>query len=175
MTIHTFKIPIYKVSGLFGIANTSICPSHEIMADTLLVLSREKRDSLNIRRSRGDNVFISMEYTCNKWIDVFTISTDSSTPHNSYIVIEALEKYYKTFPSRPFLKSKLILPRKINYDNDVFHISHLPLTAIFDWLQTNVSIEDYQIFNRYKTDLSLWFKNPEHSILFKIAFGDLEL
>jgi hypothetical protein len=42
-------------------------------------------------------------------------------------------------------------------------------------LQCNVTYKEYQIYNKFGSDISLGFKNSEHATMFKLVFGDKEL
>jgi len=51
-------------------------------------------------------------------------------------------------------------------------ISDINKGKILDWLDDNCTPNEYQLFSKFETDVSLGFKSPEHATMFKLSFGD---
>lgn len=60
-----------------------------------------------------------------------------------------------------------------NYPEIVYNLDNLHRKEVIDWLLANCEPSDYQMFKRSdELDTSLGFRNPDHGLMFKLAFGD---
>lgn len=132
----------------------------------------------NLIQSVGiDNPSINIELNDGNVSTLFMKKYDISIRQNGkrgYDSAVATEKWIRSIPrlgmlSPPRFWNRLIPGRR---PSDSFMINDLAANEVYTWLRTHCEPRDYQMYTKFREDVSLGFRNPEHATLFKLTFGD---
>lgn len=166
--------PIRRLESMFGIAYPSLTLTDYKKARFIsdIVSSRKDLNTDHVQVEVTDS-----EETKRKRIRKsykFTIRDDGVSSYNSAIAVEKFIFAYKRLPflSPPRFWNRIFYGKR---PKDTFLISHLALGTVITWLQENVTYRDYQIYNKFGSDISLGFRDAEHATMFKLVFGDKEM
>jgi hypothetical protein len=90
-----------------------------------------------------------------------------------YDIASAVEKWVASVPKRKRGSLIRVCTRILrnNTPVDSYMIPPDNSFMVLTWLNDNCTVNDYQLYSKFGTDLSVGFKNAEHSTLFKLTFA----
>jgi hypothetical protein len=163
---YNLRIPPHKIDSIFGSAYPSLSLKREqkfsFLRNLLGVVTGCKVDTATIRRSE---LAVAIDSKGRYDIDIYVDDT------KGYNIAIAVEKWVDAVPDckRRNLFQFLRRPRR-GAPVDSYLIPTDNSFKVLSWLNENCTVDDYQLYSKFGSDVSVGFKSTDHSTLFKLAF-----
>jgi hypothetical protein len=166
---YNLRIPTRRIETIFGSAYPTLSLSYDHKCRFLShILAGKTGRTANQDRYSSSDIRVGTTEK-HKYYDI-----DINVAANAgYNVAGDIEKWAATNKKLGRLNLAKICNRilRSNTPIDSYMIPSDKSFMVLTWLTANCTINDYQLYSKFGTDISVGFRNPEHSTLFKLTFA----
>ena len=163
---YNLRIPPCNIDAVFGSAypalSLNVYQECAFIGNLLEVVTGCKVGS---NFDRGRELTVAIDSKGRYDIDIYVEAT------KGYNIAIAVEKWVDTVPRRKRrnLFQRLRRPRR-GAPVDSYMVLANNSFKVLTWLNENCTVDDYQLYSKFGSDVSVGFKSTDHSTLFKLAF-----